>query len=295
MDINQARTFLEIARSGSFIAAAENLHITQTAVSARIRAIEELLGCRLFVRNKAGARLTHAGEKLVRHAASMLQIWERARQQVALPHGRSAAIAIGGEFSLWHPLVADWLIWMRRECPEVALRAEVGTPASLLAHIEDGTLDLAVLYNLSSRLGLVAEPLREEKLVLVTTSPDGRLAPEDYVYVDWGPAFAIRHEAAFPDLGNPPVSLSPGLLALTYVLSVGGCGYFRLGMVQPFLKDQRLWRVPDAPEFTQSVFAVHAERSDAEVIDRALQGLEQLAATRERANLPGSIGPRSRR
>src|SRR6185437_15418018 len=181
------------------------------------------------------------------------------------------------------------------ECPEVALRAEVGTPASLLAHIEDGSLDLAVLYNLSSRPGLVAEPLREEKLVLVTTSPDGRLAPEDYVYVDWGPAFAIRHEAAFPDLGNPPVSLSPGLLALTYVLSVGGCGYFRLGMVQPFLKDQRLWRVADAPEFTQSVFAVHAERSDAEVIDRALQGLKQLAATRERPNLPDSIGPRSRR
>ncbi|MGF6546199.1 DNA-binding transcriptional LysR family regulator [Paraburkholderia youngii] len=55
MDITLARTFLEVSASGSFISAAERLHLTQTAVSARIRTPEEQLGRRLFVRNKAGA------------------------------------------------------------------------------------------------------------------------------------------------------------------------------------------------------------------------------------------------
>lgn len=57
MDINLARTFLEVAARGSFIVAAERLHLTQTAVSARIRILEEQLGRRLFVRNKAGHAL----------------------------------------------------------------------------------------------------------------------------------------------------------------------------------------------------------------------------------------------
>ena len=111
MDISLARTFLEVLASGSFGAAAERLHLTQTAVSARIKALEDQLGRRLFVRNKAGARLTPAGERFVHHAMTLIQVWERARYQVALPPGREDVVSLGGELSLWHPLLADWLIW----------------------------------------------------------------------------------------------------------------------------------------------------------------------------------------
>jgi molybdate transport repressor ModE-like protein len=295
MDIQQARTFLEIAHSGSFVAAAERLHVTQTAVSARIRTLEELLGRRLFIRNKAGARLTPAGERLVRHATTMIQVWERARQQVALPPGRRDGVSVGGELSLWHPLLADWLIWMHRECPEIALRAEVDAPVSLLTRVQDGSLDLAVIYNPPPRPNLVAELLLEEKLVLVTTSPDGRLVPENYVHVDWGPAFAVNHQTAFPELMSPPISISHGPLALTYLLTVGGCGYFRLGTAQPFLKEGRVRRVKDAPEFSHSAYAVYAERSDSDVIHQARQGLKNIAAARETPGLSAPIAPRGLR
>lgn len=292
MDVTQARTFLEIAHSGSFVAAAERLHLTQTAVSARIRTLEELLGRRLFIRNKAGARLTPAGERLVRHATTMIQVWERARHQVALPPGRESGVSLGGELSLWHPLLADWLVWMHRECPEIALRTEVDSPASLLTRVEDASLDVAVLYNPPTRSGLVAELLHEEKLVLVTTSADGKLDPQTYVHVDWGAAFAVSHEAAFPELMNPPVSISLGPLALTYILTVGGCGYFRLGTARPFLDEGRLTRIADAPEFSHSAYALYAERSGSDVIDRVRQGLKQVAEIRERPGLPKPIAPR---
>jgi molybdate transport repressor ModE-like protein len=292
MDINQARTFLEIAQSGSFVAAAERLHITQTAVSARIRTLEELLGRRLFVRNKAGARLTPAGERLVRHATTMIQVWERARQQVALPPGRKDGVSVGGELSLWHPLLADWLIWMHRECPEIALRTEVDSPSSLLARVQDGSLDLAVVYNPPTWPNLVTELLFEEKLILVTTAEDGSLSAGNYIYVDWGPAFALSHQAAFPELSSPPVSISLGPLALTYLLTVGGCGYFRVGTTRTFLEDGRLKRVKDAPEFSHSAYAVYAERSDNDVIHRVRQGLKQVATARD-GGIDSPIAPRA--
>ena len=58
MDIELARTFLEIVSTGSFIKAADRLHVAQTTVSARVRLLEQQLGRPLFVRNKAGASLT---------------------------------------------------------------------------------------------------------------------------------------------------------------------------------------------------------------------------------------------
>ncbi|MEG0885090.1 MAG: LysR family transcriptional regulator, partial [Janthinobacterium sp.] len=232
MDINQARTFLEVASCGSFIMAAERMHVTQTAVSARIRTLEQQLGRQLFVRNKAGARLTSAGERFMRHAATMVQVWERARHQVALPPGRDDAVSIGCELSLWQPLLGDWLIRMSRDCPEIALRAEVDSPARLLDAVHDGSLDLAVLYNPPQRPGLASELLAEEKLVMVTTRADGQMDVDTYVYVDWGPSFAANHQAAYPELSSPPISISLGPLALVYLLDVGGASYFRIGSAQ---------------------------------------------------------------
>ena len=277
MDITLARTFLEVMASGSFLAAAERLHVTQTAVSARVRALEEQLGRQLFVRNKAGARLTPAGARFVRHANTLVQVWERARQQVALPPGLEQGFSLGGELSLWSPLLSDWLVWMHRECPDIALRAEVDAPSRLLDKVQDGSLDLAVVYSPPPRPDLVVELLVEEKLVLVTTEQDGAVRPENYVYVDWGPTFAASHQAAFPELASPSVSISLGPLALTYITTVGGSGYFRTRAVRPYVADDRLRLVPHAPEFSYSVYLVYSARSKEDLIDRARQGLRQSA------------------
>ena len=290
MDIDLARTFLEIADSGSFAAAAERLHLTQTAISARVRTLEQQLGRPLFVRNKAGARLTPAGERFVRHAASLVQGWERARQHVALPPGREHGISVGGEPSIWHPLLADWLVWMHHVCPEVALRADVDAPARLLDRVEDGSLDMAVLYSPPQRPRLVCELLLEEKLIMVTSSADGRLDPERYIHVDWGPGFAAGHRAAFPELPNAPVTISLGPLALTYLLTVGGAGYFRAGTVAPFIKSGQLFPVSHAPQFSHSVCAVYAAEHDEEALSRARQGLRMMAR-QEALESPGPTQP----
>ena len=117
MDINLARTFLAIAETRHFGRAAERLHVTQTAVSARVRTLEELIGAALFVRNKAGAALTPAGQRFMRHARTLVQVWESARVQAAVPAGRRGVVTVGCEMSLWDPLLLDWLVRMRKAAP----------------------------------------------------------------------------------------------------------------------------------------------------------------------------------
>ncbi|MBB3975537.1 DNA-binding transcriptional LysR family regulator [Rhizobium azooxidifex] len=276
MDITNARTFLEVVKTGSFVSAAENLHISQTAVSARIRVLEEQLQRPVFVRNKAGARLTPAGEQFFRFAATLVQVWEAARSTVALPPGRAAMVTIGAELSLWSPLLKHWLLWMRRECPSIAVRTTIETADRLMALVQDGTLDAAVLYGALRRPGLVAELLFEERLVLArTTSPT---TTEDPIGIDWGADFAAGFRAAFPDRPNPAVSVSHGPLALDYILAAGGSGYFREGFIRPRIEDGRLEIVPNSPAFAYPAYLVSSEKTDPSMLPRIREGLRYAAA-----------------
>ena len=216
MDINLAVTFLEIVARRSFAGAAEHLHVTQTAISARVKNLEVLLGQPVFVRNKSGATLTPAGEKFMPFALTLVQVWERARHQVAVPPGRHAVIAVGCEASLWDPLLVDWLVWMRTGAPHIALRTEVGPPRDLLERVSNGSLDIAIVYAPQRRPGLMIDLLIEEKLILVTTDRTLRVpTPSEYIYVDWGPEFAEQHGLAFPSLSAGDVSANLGPLAGT--------------------------------------------------------------------------------
>lgn len=292
MDITLARTFLEIAAAGSFQRAAERLHVTQTAVSARVRTLEDLLGRKLFSRNKSGASLTSAGEQFMRYAQTLVQVWERARHQVAVPPGRRAVVTVGGELSLWNPLLLDWLIWMRQAAPQLALRAEVGLPESLVNQVAEGILDIAVVYAPQQRPGLKIELLIEEKLVLVTTVRRGQAQrATDYVFVDWGPDFAARHNLAFPQLSNAGTFVGLGPLGLQYILEAGGSGYFRMNVVRPYLASGQLRLVPGAAEFAYPAYAVFSEEADAQVVTPALVGLRHVAESDPRIR----PGPNARR
>lgn len=299
MDINLARTFLEIVTTGNFLRAAERLHVTQTAVSARVHALEELLGRKLFVRNKSGASLTPAGERFLRYAQTLVQVWERARHQVAVPPGRRAVVTVGGELSLWDPLLLDWLLWMRHAAPQLALRAEVGLPERLIDQVAEGILDIAVMYAPHQRPGLKIELLIEEKLVLVTTSRHGQpQQTTDYIFVDWGPDFAARHNLTFPESPSTGTFIGLGPLALQYILQAGGSGYFRMKMVQPHLNSGRLHLVAGAAEFAYPAYAVYLESADAQIVTPALAGLRHVADAdphhrkRPNARKPGAANSR---
>jgi len=277
MDIELARTFVEIVSTGSFIKAAERLHVAQTTVSARVRLLEQQLGRPLFVRNKAGATLTPAGEQFLRFAPTFVQLWQRARQQVAVPEGHRAVLTVGSEVSLWQPLLVEWVRSMRRLHPDIALRVHVDVPQDLITHVAAGLVDIAIMYAPQHRPGLEIDLLMEEELVLVTTDlKTYRAGDPGYVHVEWGPDFSLHHAVSFPD-STPSLVANLGPLALNYVLLEGGSGYFRLHAVQPYLDSGKLHLVPGAPHFSFPVYAAHSVNIDIETLGAALTVLRAVS------------------
>jgi DNA-binding transcriptional LysR family regulator len=268
------------------VKAAERLNITQSTASMRIKSLEDSLGRPLFTRSKAGAQLTAAGQQFRRYATTVVRAWQQARQDVALPPGFRAVLGIGGQYSLWDRLLIKWVPWIRTAMPDVAVRAEVGTPETLIRQLGEGLLDIVAMYAPQNRTGFVVEQLFTDRIVMVSTQKDASPILDDrYVYVDWGPAFHAGHTQAFPDFATPAVSVGIGFLGLSYLLESGGTGYFPIRVARPYIEAGRLHLVKEAPDFRRPVYAVYPQSSAQEsVLKVAFKGLRDLAATEAAAS-----------
>ena len=278
MDTELARTFLAVVSAGNFVSAASQLNVTQSTVSARIHNLEEQLGCILFVRNKAGTTLTPSGRQFQKHASTLVRTVELARHDVGVPQGFRAALTIGGRFGSWEQLLLRWLPLMRESAPDISLRAEVGFEPDLMQGLVEGRLDIGVMYAPQSRPGLTVEPLLEERLILVSTNPDGLSQPgRDYIYIDWGPEFYARHSASFPEFVGAALTANIGWLGLRHILANGGSGYFPTRLVRPYLAEGRLTHLHGALEFSLPAYLVYPADADAAIFGPALASMRALA------------------
>lgn len=268
MAIEAARTFLEILRCGSFSAAGQSLHVTQTTVTARIHRLEEQLGCRLLKRHRGGVSMTEHGERFAEHAAQLIQVWEAIQRELPLPAGIGQVLALGGELSLWDPLMMNWLSELRRKMPQLAVRMRVGERKELQEALTQGLLDAVLVHQADYWRGMQVELLQEEKLVMVQTP--GADDASSYLYVDWGEIFRREHDAALPHLASPVVMTNLGPLALQYLLANSGRGYFRLSAVRSYLEQGYLERVPQMPEFSYPVYLVRAREQQSPLLEKAL-------------------------
>ena len=109
MDIEILKTFLEVNNTRHFGKAAENLYLTQAAVSARIKQLENYIGTTLFTRYRNNLQLTGAGERLVNHAETILIAWERTKSETHLQKDQKKILAIGATSGLWDLILQDVL------------------------------------------------------------------------------------------------------------------------------------------------------------------------------------------
>jgi len=277
--IEHIRTFLEISDCGNFNRAADILNVTQSTVSARVKSMEESFGQRLFKRNHSGVELTYAGQHFRQYAQNIQRLWLQAHQRVSLPESFRQGIGLGSQVSLWDSLVLKWMPWMRRNAADVALHVEADYSPSLMRQLSDGLLDIGVMYNPRQTPGLIIEDLLEEDLVLVATDQrklrEGWV--EDYVFVDWGNEFRVRHGEAFPEMETPAISVGLGALGLEYILQNGGSGYFPIRVVQPYLEQGKLFMVEAAPQIQRPAFVVYTDNArDQETLEVALTGLREV-------------------
>lgn len=282
MDTDLLKTFLEVNRTRHFGKAAENLYLTQSAVSARVRLLEELLGTSLFTRARNNVQLTPQGERLVRHAETILNTWTRAKQEVAVAEESNRALTVGGIASLWDILLQDWLLALSARFPGLSLTAEVLGNEQLTRRIRDRTLDLAFSFEAPQVSDVQVVQIETIPLILVSTHVDFgcRRAMDngDYVLVDWGTGFAVAHAQAFPEIDPPRLRFGLGRLAHAFVLAHGGSLYLPEPVVRDDLGTGRFCRVADAPVMTRAAYALFSADANREgLIDQVLQvGFENV-------------------
>ncbi len=279
MKIDHIRTFLEISNCGNFNRAAENLHVTQSTISARVKALEDRFGRILFTRGHSGVELTSAGQHFREYALNIQRLWQQAQQRVSLPENFSHGIGLGLQVSLWESLILKWIPWMRHNANTVAIHVEADYSPSLMRQLSDGLLDIGVMYNPRQTPGLIIEDLLDETLLLVATDEremvDGWV--EDYVFVDWGEDFRRQHSEAFRDMDTPAISVGLGPLGLEYIRQNGGSGYFPMRVIQPFIESGELFLVGGAPTMRRPAYMVYPEVArNRETLDLALKGLREI-------------------
>jgi len=265
MDIGLLKTFLEVNRTRHFGHAADNLYLTQSAVSARIRLLEQSVGVPLFTRTRNNIELTPAGQKLLRYADTILNTWNRARQDIALEQSGQIPLVVGGVPSLWDILLQDWLNDLSRKDSNFSIHAEVHGPEALTRLLLDGTLDVAFLFEPLQLTELMVTEIRNIRLILVSSKPgqSANAAVNDhYVLVNWGTSFAIHHAQHFPEITPPKIHVHLGRLAYGYIKECGGSAYLAESMVHDDLANERLFAVKDAPEIKRMCYAAYSAHSD---------------------------------
>ncbi len=277
MDTELARTFLMVAATGNFVAAAGRLHVTQSTVSARINTLETSLGARLFQRGRNGAELTPSGKRFLRHAKNLVRTVEQAHHDVGLPQGFRDVLTLSGRTALWERFLPHWIAWMREAAPDVSLRLDIGFEPDIMQGLIEGAVDIGVMYTPTSRPGLVVEPLFDETLLLVTSDLKRGWPDDGYIHIDWGPEFNAQFSEHHAEMGPPALIANIGWLGVQQLLTYGGSGYFPQRLVRHYIEAGQLWRVPDTPQFKLPAYMVYPQDSDHATLKQALNGLRELA------------------
>lgn len=290
MDIELIKTFIEVKNCRHFGKAAENLYLTQAAVSSRIRHLEQYFGVELFTRTRNNIQLTPAGERLISYADSLIQTLSMAKQDVALSSGQTSQISIAGTPNTWDTYIHDAISKIYAIRPEISLVAEILAREHITRQLLERTLDIAILFDPPKVEELKIEHLHTFELVLVSTFNKYNINDSEtmrYIMVDWGTSFNAWHAKELKKLPSPNVRTSTARIALDLMLQCGGSAYLPDVLAQPFIEQNQLHRVEKKPTFERNVYiAFHKDNENADKLHEIKRLLGQ-----EEPEAPSIIAP----
>lgn len=265
MDIDALKTFIEVNRTRHFGQAADNLYLSQSAVSARIRLLEEEVGIPLFTRQRNNIELTPAGKKLLNYAENILVTWHRAKQEIGASEEKRIPITIGCMPSLWEILLHDLVRYLHKSLPTLVMHTESQNYDVLQRRVKEGTIDVAFCFDYPQMPDLEVVEVMNVPLVMVSSKPKLELSQalsSEYILVDWGSAFASAHAKNFPSMPTPIMRVSIGRMAKDLLLSQGGTAYLAEPMIRQEIDGKKLHKVKDAPVLNRSAYIAYAPDND---------------------------------
>ncbi|WP_321788025.1 MULTISPECIES: LysR family transcriptional regulator [Paraburkholderia] len=168
MDIRELKSFIHVARAGSFSRAASELYIAQPALSRQIAKLEEEMSVPLLIRHGRGVRLTAAGARLLERAEMITQMMSDTGDHVrASPDEDRGYLAVGLPPTLGALIGAELIREFRAAFPRVSLHIREGQSSSLQEWVADRRVDMAVVYNQPPLDAFEVKPLFSEPMILI--------------------------------------------------------------------------------------------------------------------------------
>lgn len=184
MTLTQLRTFMAIVDTGSVHAAADQLFVTQSAVSASVGALQKSLGVQLVRRDGRGLRLTEAGKVYAEYTRNILGLLNEARTAAVAKADpergllRMAAVTSAGEQVLPH-LLADF----RQLHPHIGIQLEVGNRERVRSLLERREVDLLLSGRPAPSKSIQVLGIRPHELIIISPTPPRRREHEELL--DW--------------------------------------------------------------------------------------------------------------
>lgn len=270
MDVRFLATFLEVANTRHFGKAADNLFLTQSAVSARIKQLEEYFNTPLFTRHRNSIQLTAAGEKLVPFAQAMSQTLNDARQ--ALKDSDIQHLVVAGTPN-------SWVLFLDRQLPELAesfaalsLGAEELSNEQLARQLHERTVDLAFSTQPVKSDEVVCTAIARWPMALCAKSPDVLNQTQlPFTQLDWGTGLSEALDKCTP--ANRHVVLKTASLRAALAASERHCSAVWLPLTEDDSGEwqQQLRPIKDAPDLYLTLYLMYLKdaphRGLGEVID----------------------------
>lgn len=168
LDLYHLQTFLRVSHLLSFTRAAEELALSQSAVSRHIEALEREFDVELFARHGRGATLTEAGTRLLEYAERILRMASEASRSLSeLRNLESGRLTVGASTTAGHYLLGTPVAIYQDRHPGIDLRLEIRDSQSIMRLVEEGVVDVAVLPAGLPGQSVVSEPFVTDSLLLV--------------------------------------------------------------------------------------------------------------------------------
>jgi DNA-binding transcriptional LysR family regulator len=142
MNLRFVEAFYWVATLKSISRAAEKLFLTQSAMSARIAALEEEMGALLLDRKEKQVRLTAAGQRFFSYAQKFLELQREVKAQMGASAQHAVSLRVGAIESVLHSWLIPWLETLRAERPEIELELTVETTPMLVDQLQRGAQDI---------------------------------------------------------------------------------------------------------------------------------------------------------
>ena len=185
-DTESLRTLKAVADTGSINAAAELVCLSPSAVSWKLKRLQERTGCTLLQRDGRGVRLTDDGIELLAYAEQILTAHDAAVRRF-MPMRRSGRIRIGSTEAASTPLLETVAPWIRRNGPDIDLHVAVEQPLTLDDWLREGRIDLAVNIVLESDLRPTDVVVRHDELVWAHSATGAFTTESPLPLITYGP------------------------------------------------------------------------------------------------------------